>query len=135
MQLAIAALILASSLAAVVMAPIGTLRRRPGAARRWLAAGLGAANAAFLVGFPVLMAATLADPSAILYGIPTPVAALLALPLVSAVLTAPTAVAAVRALRRPAERVTTRAGYSLFTIVSVGYLAWLACWHLLGWQP
>jgi CubicO group peptidase (beta-lactamase class C family) len=134
-QLGIVGVIAAGSLAALVGALAGALRRRrPVTVRRWLAAGLGAANLGFLIGFPVVAGAALSDPSAILYGIPTPIAVLLGLPVVSAALTVAAAAIGIHAARQSGEGRGRLSGYTLFVLLNVAYLGWLASWHLLGWQ-
>jgi hypothetical protein len=93
----------------------------------WLAAVL-------LVGFVVVLAAALADPLEIVYGVPEILRSALALPIGAAVLTALSVLSAWLAWRRRYWHWWSRAYYTMVTLGAVVFLAVLWYWNLLGYR-
>ena len=108
---------------------VAATRPTPRAARvtLWLAAVL-------LVAFVIALAAALANPMEIAFGVPRVLRVVLALPIAAAVLTAVSLVLAVRAWRRPFWRWWGRVYYAAVALAAAAFVALLRSWNLLGWH-
>ena len=95
----------------------------------WLAFLVSVLNAGFVVGLAVAVFQADLD-----YGLPPAVLALLALPLVSAGLTAILAACVFLAWRNRSGTRWRRAYLSLIALTSVGFLFFLGFWNLLGYN-
>lgn len=124
-------------LSAVVSSPVLAWRSRrhrtaatpPRAARLslWLASAL-------LLTFVVGLLIAVGDPYEVMFGVSTSLKALLALPLIAAVLTAAALVFVVYAWRRSYWRVSARIYYTLVATAALGLLALLNHFNLLGYH-
>ena len=85
----------------------------------------------FLIG--VLVVGGLAQDE-LRYGLPAPLVIGLAVPLLSAALTAALAMSAVLTWHRPYGSLSMRGYYSLVTLSAIVYLPYLAYWNLLGFR-
>jgi hypothetical protein len=118
----------------VIAWPIGAWRARgrravPRSPRLalWLAAVL-------LMTFVIFVGATLADPIAIVFGIPRSILFALALPVAAAILTVVSLGFVVVAWRRRYWRLSARLYYTLVALSAVALLAVLWYWNLLGYH-
>jgi hypothetical protein len=138
-QIVLLATMLAVFLSAVVAWPLGWLVRRwrkrspvaPPAWRRsrWLAGVASGLNLVALVALPLAVFS-----GQLSYGVPPLVAGLLVLPLVTAVLAAGMAGAAILAWKNGYGPVLGRLHYSLVTLAALTFIAWAVYWNLLGFQ-
>jgi CubicO group peptidase (beta-lactamase class C family) len=93
----------------------------------WLAAAL-------LLAFGVGMLLALDDPMEAVFGVSNSLKAILALPLIAAVLTVVAFVFSVNAWRKRYWRASGRIGYTLVLAAAVALLAWLNYFNLLGYH-
>lgn len=102
----------------------------PGAVARWLAAGASALGLVFVVAVGYLMTVGGSD---FIYGVPSSVPALLAMPVVMLTVAAG-AVAATVAGWRGGAGVSART-HQVVLLAGIAALTWfLATWNLLGWH-
>jgi CubicO group peptidase (beta-lactamase class C family) len=104
--------------------------RRLPAATRWLLL----VPSALLLAFAFGLAVSLSDPTAVVFGVPRSLAALLALPVLAAPLLLAALVAAFRAWRRRQGTFPGRLAYSLGVLTGLAFLWQLWVWNLLGWR-
>ncbi len=97
---------------------------------RWTAGGLSVLYLVFFIGIAV----TVSDVMKLLFGVPTEVKILLALPLVSALLTIPAIVFMIRSWIRKYWTRCGRLHYTLIVLASIAVLWFLNFWNLLGYK-